>query len=243
MTKHTILFLAANPSGTDRLALDREARAIQHELERSGHRDCFQFETRWAVEPLDLLRELRRLKPTVVHFSGHGQGGRSKARPGMRRDFGSGEGSLLDPGGAIDEGGHEQAGETGPGSGARAGLYFVTHDGRPQLVTTQAIEQTFGAAGASVRLVVLNACYSDEQAEALLAHVDCVVGMTGSILDAAARSFAIGFYGGLGEREPVGAAHRQGRAAISLEGLPDGQLPRLRARAGVDPDRLVLADR
>ena len=72
MKKHKILFLAANPGGTDRLALDREARAIQVELERSGYRDRFEFETRWAVEPLDLLRELRRLKPTVVHFSGQG---------------------------------------------------------------------------------------------------------------------------------------------------------------------------
>jgi hypothetical protein len=26
----------------------------------------------WAAEPLDLLRELRKRKPTVVHFSGHG---------------------------------------------------------------------------------------------------------------------------------------------------------------------------
>ena len=45
LTKHTILFLAANPVGTDRLALDREARAIQVELERSGHRD--QFDGAW----------------------------------------------------------------------------------------------------------------------------------------------------------------------------------------------------
>src|SRR5689334_19766464 len=72
--KHTILFLAANPIGTSRLALDREARAIHVELELSGYRDCFDFQTRWAAEPLDLLRELRRLRPTVVHFSGHGQG-------------------------------------------------------------------------------------------------------------------------------------------------------------------------
>jgi hypothetical protein len=72
MDKHTILFLAANPLGTDPRALDREARAIQAELERSGHRDRFELVTRWAVQPLDLLRELRKLKPTVVHFSGHG---------------------------------------------------------------------------------------------------------------------------------------------------------------------------
>src|SRR4051812_21092748 len=72
MTKHTILFLAANPTGTDRLALDREARSIQVELERSGFRDRFDLVTRWAAEPLDLLRELRKLRPAVVHFSGHG---------------------------------------------------------------------------------------------------------------------------------------------------------------------------
>jgi hypothetical protein len=223
MIKHTILFLAANPAGTDRLALDREARAILVELERSGHRDQFELVTRWAAEPLDLLRELRKLKPTVVHFSGHGGTGaprppRPDAAP--RRD--------------IDDG-------SGAGSGGGHGLFFQGPDGRPQLVSTAALQQTFGAAGASVRLVVLSACYSELQAEALLAHVDCVVGMSGSITDDAARSFAIGFYGGLGEREPVGAAFQQGRAAISLETLHDGDLPQLKVRRGVDAGRLVLA--
>ena len=37
--QHVILFLAANPTETDWLALDREARAIHAELKRSGHRD------------------------------------------------------------------------------------------------------------------------------------------------------------------------------------------------------------
>src|SRR3954452_9612930 len=70
--KHVILFLAANPRDTGRLALDREARAIHVELKRTGYRDRFDFVNRWAAEPLDLLRELRELKPTIVHFSGHG---------------------------------------------------------------------------------------------------------------------------------------------------------------------------
>src|SRR5215471_19225732 len=70
--KHVILFLAANPRDTNSRALDREARSIHVELKRSGYRDRFDFVTRWAVEPLDLLRELRELRPTVVHFSGHG---------------------------------------------------------------------------------------------------------------------------------------------------------------------------
>src|SRR5207344_1152278 len=78
--KHVILFLAANPHDTCRLALDREARAIYFELKGSGDRERFEFVTRWAIEPLDLLRELRELKPTVVHFRGAGVNGVDRAR-------------------------------------------------------------------------------------------------------------------------------------------------------------------
>jgi len=65
--------------------------------------------------------------------------------------------------------------------------------------------------------------------------------MSGSIHDDAARSFAIGFYGGLGERESIAAAYKQGCAAISLEGLRDRERPQLAVRAGVDAGKLVLA--
>jgi len=224
--KHTILFLAADPLGSDRLALDREARAIQVELERSGHRDRFEFVTRWAAEPLDLLRELRKLRPTVVHYSGHGQ------------DLGGGLGH-----GTQHVGAQRVVATPGVHSNRQpGGLFFHGADGHAQLVSAAAIADTFGAAGSSVRLVVLNACYSEAQAAALLAHVDCVVGMDGSILDDAARSFAIGFYGGLGERESVAAAYRQGCAAIGLDGLLDGDRPQLKVRDGVNADRLVLAE-
>jgi hypothetical protein len=219
--KHTILYLAANPSDTSPLALDREARSIQVELERSSWRDRFEFVTRWAAEPLDLLRELRRLQPTVVQFSGHGgdraaAGERGRA---VRRDV---------------------AGGGGAGRDECPGLFFQGPDGTARVVSATALRDTLGAAGSSVKLVVLNACYSDRAAEALLAHVDCVVGMAGSIGDVAARSFGIGFYGGLGERESVEAAFRGGCAAIGLEGLADGDLPQLRVRRGVDASALVL---
>src|SRR5262249_46604476 len=125
---------------------------------------------------------------------------------------------------------------------AQHGLFFQGRDGRPQFVSSAALEETFGAAGSSVKLVVLNGCYTEPQAEALLSHVGCVVGMAGSIRDEAATSFAIGFYGGLGERESVAAAHRQGCAAIGLEALPDGDRPRLSVRDGVDASRVVVAD-
>jgi hypothetical protein len=136
MAKRTVLFLAANPCGTDPRALDVEAHSIRAELKRSGYRDRFQLETRWAVQPFDLLRELRELKPAVVHFGGQG----------------------------------------GPD-----GLFFQAADGRAQVVSPEAIAETFGAPGASVQLVVLSACYGEAAAQALIAHVDCVVGMSGAL--------------------------------------------------------------
>lgn len=55
-----------------------------------------------------------------------------------------------------------------------------------------AARQLLLAEPASWALVVLSACYSDEQAQALLPYVGCIVGMRGAILDAAARNFAFG---------------------------------------------------
>jgi formylglycine-generating enzyme required for sulfatase activity len=220
MKKQTILFLAADPLGIDQLALDREARAVQLELERSGFRNSFEFVTQWAAEPLDLLRTLRKLKPTMVHFSGHGS-----------------------PAGAAGDNNRHRVsgGDSAPLDEQQHGLFFQSADGRAQLVSTVALQEAFGAAGASVKLVVLNACYSETQATALLAHVDCVVGMRGSVDAAAARSFSIGFYGGLGDGESIGAAYMQGCAAISLEGRSESDRPQLKVRSSVDASQLILA--
>ena len=142
--KHTILFLAANPLGTDMLALDEEVHAIQEELERNDAQDCLELVTRSAVRPLDLLRELRKVRPVIVHFSGHGASvgsGDHRSAPRPRRD-------------PVGESGLH--GDEPP----REGLLFQGPDGRPQLVSIVALEETFGASGASVQLVVLSACYS-----------------------------------------------------------------------------------
>jgi hypothetical protein len=198
--KHTILFIASNPVGMKRGDLDGEARAIQDELERSVHQDCFELKTYLAARPLDLLDRLRRLKPAVLHFSGRST--RSSQKPG--------------------------------------GLFFRGPDRRPQVVTAEALREVVGAVQPSVKLVILSACYSDEHAALLCAHADCVVGMSGSISDDAARSFASGFYGGLAGGEPIAAAFGHGCAAIGLEGLRDGDRPQLRVRDGVDASRIAF---
>ena len=74
MSRHVILFLAANPHTTDHLRLGEECAAVERELRLSTHRNDFQFVSRWAVSIDELLRHLNELNPTVIHFSGHGGG-------------------------------------------------------------------------------------------------------------------------------------------------------------------------
>ena len=67
-----ILFLAANPSGTERRSLDEEIRRIELALERAKRREQFKIIQKWAVTDDDLRRALLDHEPEVVHFSGHG---------------------------------------------------------------------------------------------------------------------------------------------------------------------------
>ena len=120
-------------------------------------------------------------------------------------------------------------------------MVFVGADGRSQVVTPAAFAQTIAAAGAQVRLVVLNACFTAPMAQALAAHVDCVVGMTGAIHDDAARIFSIGFYGGLGEHASVAAAFAHGRRRSTWKGCPTSTSRSSWCAMGSMPSELVLA--
>jgi hypothetical protein len=213
--KHTILCLASDSTGTDgSRQLAQQTHAIRAELERARARDRFEVVTQFVSEPLDLLRVLRTFKPTVVYFVRNGR-----------------ESTEYQPGQAL----------VGDRFG---GLFFRSRDGRARFLTASVLEQTFGAAGASVRLVVLNGCYADLQAEALLSHVDCVVGTRGTVSPEVAQAYAIGLMGALGERESIATAHKHAAAAMSLAAsgdLPQSDAPQLKVRHGVDADKLVLA--
>jgi hypothetical protein len=72
-SRHLILFLAANPSDSTRLALDAECAAIERELRMTLGRDDFDFRSKWAVNIDEMMRHLNEYQPTIVHFSGHGR--------------------------------------------------------------------------------------------------------------------------------------------------------------------------
>lgn len=122
-------------------------------------------------------------------------------------------------------------------------LVFVDEARKPKPVDASAISSTLVTAGESVRVVVLNACFSADLAEGLTEHVDVAVGMDRPVGDEAARLFAQAFYSALGYGTSVGRAFDQARTALMLEGFPEHSITRLSARDGVDPYEVFLVDR
>jgi hypothetical protein len=131
---------------------------------------------------------------------------------------------------------------SGHGAGAR-GLVFQGQDNHPTLVSTRALRKLFQVMKDDIRIVVLNACYAEEQALAISETIDCVVGMRDTIGDDAARVFAVSFYQALSHGRDVQQAFDQSIAALALEGIPEESTPTLIARAGVDPSAVALFNR
>jgi hypothetical protein len=126
------------------------------------------------------------------------------------------------------------------GHGSHAGLSLTGNDGQERVVSTQALRALFTTLKDQIRLVFLNACYSQEQAQALATTIDCVVGMQQSVRDDAAAIFASAFYRALGFGRSIQEAFDQGRTALLLEGIPEEDVPVLLVRDGVDPARVVF---
>lgn len=70
--KIKILFLAANPSDTTQLNLQKESSSIERALRQAEFHDKFELVPHWAVSVSNLQGFLLRHEPNIVQFSGHG---------------------------------------------------------------------------------------------------------------------------------------------------------------------------
>ena len=117
----------------------------------------------------------------------------------------------------------------GHGSGEE-GLVFEDDRGKSHLVSSRAIANLFKLFSAQVKCVVLNACFSENQAHAIAHHIDYVVGMSREIQDQAAIEFALGFYDAIAAGESYETAFQFGCNAIELSGLRGERTPVLTTR-------------
>lgn len=190
-----ILFLAANPSDTTSLQIDREYRGIKEAIKKAGKRERFALTNELAVRVNELIHLLVQLKPTIVHFSGHG----------------SKDGEII----LEDEGGNS----------------FPL----PQ----EAVKRIFGILNRDknqVRCVILNACFTEQQAKYIAEYVDIVVGIASEISDTSATKFASAFYAYIGEGQNVQTAFDLACANIDLHGLGFQDALRLITKQEIDPN-------
>jgi hypothetical protein len=120
----------------------------------------------------------------------------------------------------------------GHGAGEE-GLAFVDESGQAQLVGSEALSGFFELFADDVECVVLNACYSEVQAEAIADHIPYVVGMKRKIGDEAAIEFATAFYDAIGAGKSFEFAFGLARNAIQWEDLPEHLTPVLKAKEHV----------
>lgn len=104
----------------------------------------------------------------------------------------------------------------GHGSGNQ-GLVFDSEKGGEQ-VDTEALYELLKLSSETqpIQCILLNACYTEVQAEVFANYIDYVIGMEQEIQDRAAIAFSTGFYRALGYGRSINECYKYGCNAIQL---------------------------
>jgi CHAT domain-containing protein len=131
-------------------------------------------------------------------------------------------------------------------------LHFIGHGSKTQgivledeksnmfLLDKRALANLLKILKDSLRMVVLNACYSRDQAKHLHEMVDFTIGMNKAIGDEAAIIFASHFYKGLAFGRSVQTAFELGKGQLDRNNIPESNTPKLLVRYGVDQTKSLL---
>lgn len=121
------------------------------------------------------------------------------------------------------------------GHGAKEkGLVLQTDNQQPELVSTASLAKLFELINRGpnpIACIVLNACYSEAQANAMSPFIDYIIGMDKEIGDTAAIELSRGFYRFLSSGYPYDAAFEFGCNAIDLAAIPEHLTPVLKGKA------------
>jgi hypothetical protein len=108
------------------------------------------------------------------------------------------------------------------------------------LVSTEALAGIFKLCTDHLECVILNACFSHEQAKEICRHIDYAIGMKAAVQDKVALEFAVGFYDALGAGRSHEDAYKFGCQGIQLEGLPQSDVPQFFSRADSQRQTVTL---
>ena len=117
--------------------------------------------------------------------------------------------------------------------GGLEGIAFEDENGNARLVSSEALAGFFELFSDTVDCVMLNACYSDTQAEAIAQHINYVIGMRKGLGDLAALEFAVAFYDALGAGQTIEFAYKLAWNAIQWTNMPEHLTPVLKSKAQI----------
>jgi hypothetical protein len=109
------------------------------------------------------------------------------------------------------------------GHGETKGLLVEDESGKHTYLNINGLAQLFAAVTTQnpIECVLLNACYSREQAEAISKHIKYVTGMENSVGDNEAISFAVAFYDTLGAGAGYEYAFKIAKVFPAVNNLPN----------------------
>jgi hypothetical protein len=113
-------------------------------------------------------------------------------------------------------------------------ILLTDESGGSHPVRKEALTDLFRILKDNIRIVVLNACYSKAQAEAIGQIIDYTIGTNKIIGDQAAIAFAAAFYQGLSFERSVNDSFALGRNLIDMKQQSGSEVLELLVRAGVD---------
>jgi len=104
-------------------------------------------------------------------------------------------------------------------------LCFEDDNGNSHPISPKALSSIFEIFADKISCVLLNACYSEQQAMAISKHVNYVIGMSQAISDKAAITFAIGFYKAILANRSLEDAFKSGCADLQIHNIPEDLTP------------------
>jgi hypothetical protein len=131
------------------------------------------------------------------------------------------------------------------GHGSRSGELELRDDtGERSTVPADALRSLFTSLTDNIRLVILNACFSAEQAAAIRDSVGIAIGMSRQISDRAAIAFSGALYKALAHRKSVRSAFELGCAALQTRGMAgEADIPELLVRPGLNASEVHMTAR
>ncbi len=104
------------------------------------------------------------------------------------------------------------------------------------------LKEIFHAWRGDLRLVILNACYSETQARQIVEEIDCVIGMNDEIFNSSAIIFSDALYDAIGSGCSIATAFEQAKTKLLISKMHSEQIPVLLTRSGVDANQINLAN-